>query len=145
MNSQLPLTPAEIFFSSKAVKVLYNLQQLLKCQLSVSHTQKQWQPKSLYKRSVAHNSSFVLSIHGSLLLFCIRNKMSTGQHNSHRLMEESWMTKKKVPQRLLVNAQSKTMCVTTMLPIQKSAASIYISMSWSRIRLPETWKVLNAK
>ena len=36
-----------------------------------------------------------------------KNKMSTGQHNSPRPM-----TKKIVPQRLLVNIQSET-CVTT--------------------------------
>ena len=66
------------------------------------------------------------------------NKMSIGHHYSSRPVEESSMTKKIVPLRLLVNTQSETWM--TLFTIQKSA-----SMSWSRICLPETWKVLNAK
>ena len=56
-----------------------------------------------FNRIAAYKSHRVIA---ALELF-IKNKMSTGQHNSPRPMEESSMTKKIVPQRLLVNTQSE--------------------------------------
>ena len=70
---------------------------------------------------IQHLMTYVSVIFGELTKENNLNRMSTGHHNSPHPMEESSMTKKVVPQRLLVNTQSETY-VTTMFTIQKGAA-----------------------
>ena len=66
----------------------------------------------------------------------IKNKIRCPQDNIIRPPQGKILNdKEKVPQRLLVNTQSD-MCVTTILPIHKSALSTF---------LPESWNVLSAK